>query len=83
MLVLMFGYLFGGAMSVPGAGNYRELLMPGMFAMAMLFGIEGTMLAVTTDAARGITDHFRSMPIASFAVVTGRRTTDLLNSRWA
>ena len=50
MLVLMFGYLFGGGMSVPGGGDYREFLMPGMFAMTMLFGIEATYTAVTTDA---------------------------------
>jgi ABC-2 type transport system permease protein len=80
MLVLMFGYLFGGAISVPGGGNYREFLMPGMFAMTMAFGLEGTMMAVSTDAARGVTDRFRSMPIAPSAVVAGRSTADMLNS---
>ncbi|NYI05475.1 ABC transporter permease [Allostreptomyces psammosilenae] len=85
MMVLMFGYLFGGGMmvpGVPGAGGdgYREFLMPGMFAMTMLFGVETTMLAVTTDAARGVTDRFRSMPIAPSAVVVGRSVADMLNS---
>ena len=80
MLVLMFGYLFGGAISVPGGGNYREFLMPGMFAMTMAFGLEGTMMAVSTDAARGVTDRFRSMPMAPSAVVAGRSTADMLNS---
>ena len=64
LMVLMFGYLFGGAMSVPGGGDYREFLLPGMFALTMLFGIESTMIAVTTDAAKGVTDRFRSMPMA-------------------
>ncbi|MGH2353364.1 MAG: ABC transporter permease [Chloroflexota bacterium] len=80
MLVLMFGYLFGGGMSVPGGGSYREFLMPGMFALTMLFGIEATMVAVTTDAARGVTDRFRSMPMAASAVVAGRSAADMLNS---
>jgi ABC-2 type transport system permease protein len=80
MVVLMFGYLFGGAMTVPGGGSYREFLMPGMFALSMLFGIESTMVAVTTDAARGVTDRFRSMPMARSAVVAGRGIADMLSA---
>jgi ABC transporter DrrB family efflux protein len=80
LVVLMFGYLFGGAINVPGGGNYREYLMPGMFAVTMLFGIESTMVAVSTDAARGVTDRFRSMPIAPGAVLIGRSIADMLNS---
>ena len=80
MLVLMFGYLFGGGMAIPGGGDYREFLLPGMFAMTMAFGIEATMVAVTTDANKGITDRFRSMPMAPSAVVVGRACADMLNS---
>lgn len=80
LVVLMFGYLFGGGMPVPGGGNYREYLMPGMFAVTMMFGIEATYAAVTTDAARGVTDRFRSMPMAPSAVVVGRSAADMLNS---
>lgn len=80
MIVLMFGYLFGGGMVVPGGGNYREFLMPGMFAMTMVFGLEATVIAVTTDASKGVTDRFRSMPMAPAAVVGGRAAADMLNS---
>ena len=80
LMVLMFGYLFGGAMSVPGGGDYREFLMPGMFTMTMMFGVEATMIAVNTDAARGVTDRFRSMPMAPSAVVAGRSIADMINS---
>ncbi|MDO3705674.1 ABC transporter permease [Micromonospora sp. C28SCA-DRY-2] len=80
LLVLMFGYLFGGAMSVPGGGDYREFLLPGLFAMTMAFGIEATYAAVATDTARGVTDRFRSLPMAPSAVVTGRAAADLLHS---
>jgi ABC-2 type transport system permease protein len=79
MVVLMFGTLFGGAIDAPG-GNYYDYLMPGMFAMTMLFGLEGTMSAVTTDAARGVTDRFRSLPMHGSAVVLGRCMADLLSS---
>ena len=60
MIVLMFGYLLGGAMTVPGGGDYRDFLMPGMFAMTMVFGIGATVTAVSADAARGVTDRFRA-----------------------
>jgi ABC-2 type transport system permease protein len=80
MIVLMFGLLFGGAISAPNDGSYFEFLMPGIFATTMLFGLETTMLAVTTDAAKGVTDRFRSMPINASAVVLGRCIADMLNS---
>ena len=80
MIVLLFGYLFGGGMAVPGGGNYREFLMPGMFAMTMFFGIETTFAAIVTDAARGVTDRFRSMPMHASAVLVGRAAADMLNS---
>ena len=80
MVLLMFGYLFGGAMTVPGGGDYREFLVPGMFAMTMAFGLEGTMTSVATDAARGVTDRFRSMPMSPSAVVVGRSVADMLFS---
>jgi ABC-type multidrug transport system permease subunit len=80
MIVLMFGYLLGGAMTVPGGGDYRDFLMPGMFAMTMVFGIGATLSAVSADAARGVTDRFRSMPMATPAVIGGRAAADMLNS---
>lgn len=80
MLLLVFGFLFGGAIEVPGGGDYLPYLLPGMFALTMLFGVETTMAAVTEDAKRGITDRFRSMPIHSVAVPLGRSVADVLNS---
>ena len=81
LMVLMFGFLFGGAMSVPGGGDgYREFILPGMFAMTMAFGLEATMIAVSTDAAKGVTDRFRSMPMSPSAVVVGRSGADMINS---
>ncbi|RFS82622.1 ABC transporter permease [Actinomadura spongiicola] len=80
MVVLMMGYLFGGQMDVPGGGAYREFLIPGMFALTMVFGVETTFAAVASDAAKGVTDRFRSMPMSSSAVVVGRAVADMLHS---
>ncbi|MFE9957506.1 ABC transporter permease [Micromonospora sp. NPDC005299] len=89
LLLLMFGYLFGGAMALPDGGgalalsdgaDYREFLLPGMVAMTMLFGVETTYTAVAVDTARGVTDRFRSLPMSRAAVVTGRAVADLLHS---
>ena len=78
--VLIFGFVFGSAMSVYGGGNYREYLLPGMFAMTMAFGAGSTMVAVTTDTSKGVTDRFRSMPMARSGVVVGRSIADMANS---
>lgn len=78
--VLLFGYVFGSAMSVPGGGDYREFLMPGMFGMTMAMGFMNTAYAVVYDSGRGVTDRFRSMPMASSAVVTGRGVGDLIGA---
>ena len=61
MFVLLFGYVFGSGMVVPGGGDYRDFLMPGIFAMTMAFGIGNTMTVVATDIERGVMDRFRSL----------------------
>jgi ABC-2 type transport system permease protein len=77
MVVLMFNYLLGGQMQVPQGGEYVEFLLPGMLALTMLFGVEATMVAVNTDATKGITDRLRSLPISSLAVIGGRCAADM------
>lgn len=77
ILVLLFGYVFGSAIPVPG-GNYREYLMPGLFAMTAIAGLGGTALLVSRDVALGVMDRFRSMPMARSAMPFGRTAADLL-----
>jgi ABC-2 type transport system permease protein len=77
LMVLMFAFLLGGMMAVPGGGDYRQALLPGLFTLTMMFGLSTTMVAVVTDAQRGITDRFRSMPMAPSAVLVGRAAADL------
>ncbi|WEH17233.1 ABC transporter permease [Streptomyces sp. VNUA24] len=78
--VLLYGYVFGSAMQVPGGGDYRDFLMPGMFVMTMAFGFINTATLVVYDSTKGVIDRFRSMPMAPSAVVAGRGVTDLLGA---
>lgn len=80
MLLLVFGFLFGGAITVPGGGEYISFLLPGMLALSMMFGVESTATAMAGDARKGITDRFRSLPIGSASVALGRVGADLTNS---
>lgn len=78
ILVLMFGYVFGSAISVPGGGNYREYLMPGLFAMIAFTAVMSLAMIVATDVSRGVMDRFRSMPVARAAVPLGWTGAELL-----
>ncbi|MFB9907681.1 ABC transporter permease [Allokutzneria oryzae] len=78
--VLLFAFVFGSAMIAPEGGNYQDFLMPGFFAQTMAFGLSETIMAVQADSAKGVTDRFRSMPIAPSAVVLGRCFANMLYS---
>ncbi|WP_328774230.1 ABC transporter permease [Streptomyces sp. NBC_00286] len=78
MLMLMFSYLIGGGAGIEG--KYVEFLVPGMLAMTMAFGLDATMVAVTTDLNKGVIDRFRSMPMTNGAVLVGRAVADMLQS---
>jgi ABC-2 type transport system permease protein len=82
IMVVLFGYVFGSAISVPG-GNYREYLMPGLFAMSAFTGVIVTTVVMATDAAKGVMDRFRSMPVARLAVPFGQTGADLLTGTLA
>ncbi|MBT3077439.1 ABC transporter permease [Streptomyces sp. CYG20] len=78
MLLLMFAYLVGGGRGVDG--DPTEFLVPGMLALTMAFGLEGTMLAVTQDLNKGVIDRFRALPMVPGAVLVGRSAADMLQS---
>ena len=79
VMVVLFGYVFGSAISVPGGGDYREYLMPGLFAMTAFTSVIAVTLRVATDASRGVMDRFRSMPMARSAVPFGQTGSELLS----
>jgi len=78
IFVLLFVYVFGSAIRIPGGGNYHEYLIGGMFGMALVGTAQGTAVGVSADMATGLIDRFRSLPIARSAVLAGRVVTDLL-----
>jgi ABC-2 type transport system permease protein len=76
MFVLLFRYVFGGAIQVPG-GQYVNYLMPGIFVQTVAFGGIITGIGLAEDMHRGLIDRFRSLPMSSSAVVSGRTVADL------
>lgn len=78
--ILLFGYVFGSAIVIPGGGDYREYLMPGLFVMAAAFGISESLFGIAMDAERGITDRFRSMPMARAAILAGGCVAAMVNA---
>jgi len=78
MFVLLFAFVFGGAIALPGGGSYREYLIGGMFGMGVAGSAPGTALAMVADLSEGIIDRFRSLPMSRAAVLIGRTTSDLL-----
>jgi len=79
MFVLLFRYVFGGAIHVPGGGSYINYLVPAILLQATLFGAT-TAVAMSTDLAGGMIDRFRSLPMARSAVLAGRALADMVRS---
>jgi ABC transporter DrrB family efflux protein len=77
MFVLLFAYVFGNSIDVPGV-NYREFLIAGIFAQTVVFGATFTGAGLAEDIQKGIIDRFRSLPMAPSAVLVGRTTSDVL-----
>ena len=71
IFVLLFRYVFGGAVKVPG-GNYVDFLMPGIFVQTTVFGAIGTAIGLSTDLQTGLLERFRSLPMSRAAVLAGR-----------
>jgi ABC transporter DrrB family efflux protein len=78
VFVLLFAFVFGGAIPLPGGGSYREFLMPGIFAQTVVFASATTAIGMTDDVNKGIVDRFRSLPMARSAVLSGRSLFDLI-----
>ena len=81
MFVLLFAFVFGGAIPIPGypsSNAYREYLMPGIFAQTIIFAAATTAIGMCDDINKGIIDRFRSLPMARSAVLTGRTSSDVV-----
>jgi ABC-2 type transport system permease protein len=78
LFVLMFAYVFGGAIVIPGGGSYHSYLIGGMLGMTLAQTAPGTAVAVVSDMETGLIDRFRSLPMSRAAVLTARTFADLL-----
>ncbi len=79
MFVLLFRYVFGGAIAISGI-TYVNYLMAGIFTQTVIFGSTTTGIGLATDLQRGLVDRFRSLPMAKSAVLTGRTISDLVRN---
>ncbi|WP_167441673.1 ABC transporter permease [Amycolatopsis vastitatis] len=79
MFVLLFGFVFGSVIDIPGL-SYREFMLPGIFTLAVAMGGIVTGYGLTDDLQKGIIDRFRSLPMSPAAVLIGRTTADLILS---
>lgn len=77
MFVLLFVYVFGGAIHPPGNISYVDYLMPGIFVQTMAFGAVSTSIGLAEDLQKGIIERFRALPMARSAVLAGRTSADL------
>jgi ABC-2 type transport system permease protein/oleandomycin transport system permease protein len=79
MFVLLFRYVFGGAIKVSGT-SYVNYLMAGIFAQTVIFGATTTGVGLANDLQKGLVDRFRSLPMSKSAVLTGRTISDIVRN---
>ncbi len=81
MFVLLFAFVFGGAIDVPGAATgYREFLIPGIMAQTMIFSSFIVAIGLTADLEKGFVDRLKSLPIARSSILVGRSLSSLIHS---
>ena len=80
MFVLLFRYVFGGAIHAPGGGPYVDYLMAGIFVQSVAFGSISTAVGLAEDLQKGLLERFRALPMARVAVLAGRTTADLVRN---
>src|SRR5258708_23417842 len=76
MFVLLFVYVFGGAIHPPNGISYTNYLMPGIFVQTVAFGAVSTSVGLAEDLQKGLIERFRALPMARSAVLAGRTTAD-------
>jgi len=77
MFVLLFAFVFGGAIETPGYGDYIDFLIPGMIVQQIAFGGFATALGLAEDMTKGLIDRFRSLPTHRASVLAGRTLADI------
>ena len=80
LFTILFVYIFGGAIPIPGGGSYVDYLLAGMLALNLVTSTMGTAVGLSTDLHEGMIDRFRALPMWRSAVLVGRSMADLLTS---
>ena len=80
MFVVLFVYVFGGSVSVPGYASYKQFVIPGIFAQTVLFGSIYTGLGIAEDLSKGFVERLRSLPMYPSAVLYGRTISDVVRN---
>jgi ABC-2 type transport system permease protein/oleandomycin transport system permease protein len=80
MFVVLFVYVFGGAIQIPGYDSYQQFVVPGIFAQTIVFGSAFTGIGIAEDMQKGFIDRLRSLPMYPSAVLIGRTFSDLLRN---
>jgi ABC-2 type transport system permease protein len=80
LFVVLFVYVFGGSIAVPGYERYEQYVVPGIFAQTVLFGSIYTGLGIAEDLSKGFVDRLRSLPMFSSAVLVGRTMSDVVRN---
>jgi ABC-2 type transport system permease protein len=80
MFVLLFVYVFGGAITAPGYSDYNQYLLPGIMAQTVVFGSATTGVGLAEDLSKGLVDRLRSVPMQQSAVIVGRTLADLVKN---
>jgi len=80
MFVLLFRYVFGGAVNIVGNIPYVDYLMPGIFSLTVLFGSVATSVGLAEDLQKGLIERFRALPMTRSAVLAGRTISDLVRN---
>ena len=80
VLVLLFSYVFAGALKLPGGGNYRDYLIAGVIAVNMGAAAQGAAISMAVDRSTGLVDRLRSLPMSRAAFITGRTLADLVTT---
>ncbi|MGA1438419.1 MAG: ABC transporter permease [Ilumatobacteraceae bacterium] len=80
MFVVLFVYVFGGSIAVPGFDEYGQFLIPGIFSQSLVFGSAFTGIGLAEDLSKGLIDRLRSLPMSRAAVLIGRTVSDLVRN---
>ena len=80
MFLVLFVYVFGGSIVIPGFEDYDQFLMPGIFAQTLVFGSAFTGIGLADDLQKGLVDRLRSLPMSRSAVIVGRTVSDLVRN---